>query len=273
MMSFFGFGKAKADEKPTSTVDVKNNGHMVKQVKTKGEFEKALKDGKDANMVVVVDFTASWCPPCKMIAPEYQKLAGENPQIIFLKVDVDENNETAKAEGIQAMPTFNFYKNSKKVDTLRGANLNGLKDLVKKHSGAAASDVKPVEKPKTSGTAAYVDDKTTFDSTLHDASFKKKLVVVDFTATWCPPCKRIAPEFEKMAGEYPEVVFVKVDVDKNAEVASLEGIQAMPTFKFYMNKKEVDMMSGANLSGLQELVKKHAANSEVDGESTASSEK
>jgi len=40
-------------------------------------------------------------------------------------------------------------------------------------------------------------------------------VIVDFTATWCGPCQRIGPEFVKMAEQYPDCVFVKVDVDDN----------------------------------------------------------
>merc|ERR1712023_434740 len=72
-----------------------------------------------------------------------------------------------------------------------------------------------------------------FDKALADAG--DKLVVVDFTATWCGPCQRIAPVFQKLAEEMPDVVFVKVDVDENEETAGECGIQAMPTFQYYKN--------------------------------------
>merc|ERR1712230_83825 len=77
-------------------------------------------------------------------------------------------------------------------------------------------------------------DKAAFDQCLADAG--DKLVVVDFTATWCGPCQRIAPVFAKLAEEMPDVVFVKVDVDENDETASACGIQSMPTFQFYKAK-------------------------------------
>merc|ERR1712054_569248 len=61
-----------------------------------------------------------------------------------------------------------------------------------------------------------------------------KLTVVDFTASWCGPCQRIAPAFAKLAEEYGETaVFIKVDVDEAEDIAAACGISAMPTFQFY----------------------------------------
>ena len=71
-------------------------------------------------------------------------------------------------------------------------------------------------------------------------------VVVDFTASWCGPCQRIAPVFAKLAEEMTDVVFVKVDVDENAEVAEECGIQSMPTFQFYKSGEKVHEFSGAS---------------------------
>ncbi|KAI9018216.1 thioredoxin domain-containing protein, partial [Hyaloraphidium curvatum] len=52
------------------------------------------------------DFKAVWCGPCKQIAPVFTKLAAENPDVLFLQADVDEQEEVAKQEDIEAMPTF-----------------------------------------------------------------------------------------------------------------------------------------------------------------------
>merc|ERR1712219_59997 len=65
------------------------------------------------------------------------------------------------------------------------------------------------------GGVKQLATKEEFDACLKDAG--DKLVVVDFTATWCGPCQRIAPEFSKMSDEMPDVVFVKVDVDDNED--------------------------------------------------------
>ena len=87
-----------------------------------------------------------------------------------------------------------------------------------------------------------------------EAIASEKLTVVDFTATWCGPCQRIAPKFEAMAADCPEVQFVKVDVDANAETAQACGVQCMPTFQFYKAGQKIDEMSGANEEGLRQKI-------------------
>ena len=56
--------------------------------------------------------------------------------------------------------------------------------------------------------------------------------VIDFTATWCPPCQAIAPKFEAMAEDekYKGIKFYKIDVDANGEASQAAGIECMPTF-------------------------------------------
>ncbi len=84
------------------------------------------------------------------------------------------------------------------------------------------------------------------------------LVVIDFYADWCAPCKVIAPVFERLSGTHKNVKFLKVDVDQFTQVAQLMNITAMPTFVFYKNKQEVDRLSGANQVQLEALVVKHS---------------
>jgi len=71
-------------------------------------------------------------------------------------------------------------------------------------------------------------------------------VLVDFTASWCGPCKKIGPFFEELAAKYPDVVFVKIDVDDLDDVAAECGISAMPTFQLYSNGVKVQEMTGAD---------------------------
>ena len=86
-----------------------------------------------------------------------------------------------------------------------------------------------------------------------------KPLVIDFTATWCPPCKRIGPIYESKVSEYPELVLKKLDVDANAEGAAAAGIQCMPTFKVYKNGAEAEKMEGASDQGLVELLNRAKA--------------
>eukprot|EP00290_Baffinella_frigidus_P009330 CAMPEP_0180130288 /NCGR_PEP_ID=MMETSP0986-20121125/7789_1 /TAXON_ID=697907 /ORGANISM="non described non described, Strain CCMP2293" /LENGTH=179 /DNA_ID=CAMNT_0022070053 /DNA_START=40 /DNA_END=579 /DNA_ORIENTATION=+ len=84
------------------------------------------------------------------------------------------------------------------------------------------------------------------------------LVVVDFTAKWCGPCQRIAPEYEKMAGEFPATKFLKVDVDANQEAASKCGILAMPTFQLFLKGEKIAQVEGADPAKLREIIAKHS---------------
>uniref|UniRef100_A0A8C6UAS8 Thioredoxin n=1 Tax=Neogobius melanostomus TaxID=47308 RepID=A0A8C6UAS8_9GOBI len=82
--------------------------------------------------LVVVDFTASWCGPCKMIAPVFEKMADENKDVVFLKVDVDEASDVSEKCGISSMPTFQFYKNGEKLEQFSGASEEKLRATVAK---------------------------------------------------------------------------------------------------------------------------------------------
>jgi len=77
-------------------------------------FEAQLKEAGDN--LVIVDFYATWCGPCKMISPELEKMASsEFTDVMFLKVDVDENEDIAAEYNVTAMPTFIFFKNGNQV--------------------------------------------------------------------------------------------------------------------------------------------------------------
>ena len=84
-----------------------------------------------------------------------------------------------------------------------------------------------------------------------------KLVVVDFAASWCGPCKQIGPIVESLAGlkEYSNsVIFVKVDVDEVPELAREYSVNAMPTFCFLRKGKQVERFSGASKDKLTQTI-------------------
>jgi len=83
---------------------------------------------------IIVDFSATWCGPCRMIGPEFVKLSNEYENVVFLKVDVDQVESVAASCGISAMPTFQVFKDGNKVDELVGASKEKLLDLVKKYN-------------------------------------------------------------------------------------------------------------------------------------------
>ena len=67
-----------------------------------------------------------------MISPKIDELARVEPNVVFLKVDVDECEDIASLYNVESMPTFVFIKNSKKVDTFSGANKDRLNEFIQK---------------------------------------------------------------------------------------------------------------------------------------------
>lgn len=84
---------------------------------------------------VIVDFWAPWCGPCKMIAPVLEELDGElGDKVKIVKVDVDENQETAGKFGVMSIPTLLVLKNGEVVDTIVGFQpKEALAETLNKH--------------------------------------------------------------------------------------------------------------------------------------------
>ena len=98
---------------------------MLKHINDRDEFNAAIKEG-----VVLVDFFATWCGPCKMLSPVLEEVSNEvNATII--KVDVDEAGQLAAQYGIQAVPTLMLFKDGQRVDVRMGyQNKNQLLSFI-----------------------------------------------------------------------------------------------------------------------------------------------
>jgi len=81
------------------------------------------------------------------------------------------------------------------------------------------------------------------------------LTVLYFTATWCGPCKAIAPTVQAYADKYPSVNFYKIDVDALEELTIYAGVNCMPTFQLYKGGEHVDTLEGADAVALQDKIK------------------
>mmetsp|Transcript_7794 Transcript_7794/g.11922 ORF Transcript_7794/g.11922 Transcript_7794/m.11922 type:complete len:109 (-) Transcript_7794:165-491(-) len=101
---------------------------MVKFIKSANEYDELIELSK--SKLVVIDFTATWCGPCQMVAPIFEELATAHPEVEFIKVDVDDGKDIAMKCEISAMPTFQFYKGGEKVDEIVGANVDKLKEVI-----------------------------------------------------------------------------------------------------------------------------------------------
>ena len=85
-------------------------------------------------------------------------------------------------------------------------------------------------------------------SEYHSEVKTNEFVIIDFFATWCGPCIRIKPEFEKLSQKYQNVNFYQVDVDNNPDISTFCNINCMPTFQYYHKGLLVDESSGADIT-------------------------
>ena len=94
------------------------------------EFEEKTKEG-----LVLVDFFATWCGPCRMLSPILEEISEElGDKIKIYKIDVDENEKLTRSFGIMSIPTMIFFKNGTQVQKQVGLlNKDSIIDIIKKY--------------------------------------------------------------------------------------------------------------------------------------------
>ncbi|CAI9097162.1 OLC1v1033520C1 [Oldenlandia corymbosa var. corymbosa] len=115
------FSKKRSDT-DESVRHVEFAGGNVHLVTTKESWDQKLTEAKNDGKIVIANFSASWCGPCRMIAPYYCELSEKYPSLMFLTIDVDELTEFSTSWDIKATPTFFFLRDGQQIDKLVGAN-------------------------------------------------------------------------------------------------------------------------------------------------------
>ena len=99
---------------------------MKIEITSPAQFDEEIKSGK-----VLVDFYATWCGPCKMVAPIIDQIASEHPELKVLKIDVDEVGELAMRYNINSIPTLYRFENGQAVSSRLGfAPKNALEQFL-----------------------------------------------------------------------------------------------------------------------------------------------
>jgi protein disulfide-isomerase A6 len=198
----------------------------------------------DGSKGAFVEFFAPWCGHCKNLAPEYE-IVGEafdrESSVVIAKVDADAHKELGSRFGIQGFPTLKWFPKGSTTpeDYQGGRTADEIVTFVNNKAGTKAR-VK-----KAPSYVVDLDEKN-FDKIVLDTN---KDVLVEFYAPWCGHCKRLAPDYEKVAAAFaaePNVVIAKVDADKHKGVGGKYGVSGFPTIKFFgKNSKEGEAYEGA----------------------------
>ncbi|KAG0015945.1 hypothetical protein BGZ81_011468 [Podila clonocystis] len=108
-----------------------------------------------------------------------------------------------------------------------------------------------------------ISSQAELNSTLSSAG--SKLVVVDFFATWCGPCKTLAPILDGLERKHTSTIFAKVDVDVAQDCSQRYSVTSMPTILFFKNKSEVGRVVGADVGKIQSYIKSYEGGSSFSG--------
>jgi thioredoxin 1 len=151
----------------------------VSQINSDSEFELAI----SKTSLVVVDFYADWCGPCRDIAPRIDALSKSYPQVSFYKVNVDHLQSITKRENVTGMPTFKLYRNKETICTIVGANYAKLLDAVDRNAGPNAEELKQIEDAKSPYKFFPFEDYAYFDEVTNLPKVLEKIIQLNATFT------------------------------------------------------------------------------------------
>src|SRR3990172_2026081 len=99
------------------------------------------------------------------------------------------------------------------------------------------------------------------------------LMVAKFSAVWCGPCRAIAPLYEELSTQYPQISFVHVDIDQLGDLPDAQSIRGVPTFKFFCQGHQLHQFSGASkqeLSGSVQQLSQQLPQAQAQAQAQAS---
>jgi len=215
----------------------------------------------DGSKNVLAEFYAPWCGHCKTLAPEMAQVGeayekAKPKDTVVAKVNCDAESAICQKYGVKGYPTLKWFDKgaTEPADYDSGRTADDLiKYVNKKDSNARLRIVK--------APSNVVDlDSSNFDRIVKDTT---KDVLVEFYAPWCGHCKKLAPDYEKVANAFrneKSVVVAKVDADAHKEVGSKYGVTGFPTIKFFprTNKDGEDYGSGRDVDSFVTFLNERA---------------
>lgn len=103
----------------------------------------------------------------------------------------------------------------------------------------------------------HIDDIEEYEHLVQQAFLNKQLIFIKFGATWCKPCKKIVPFFQKLSDRYKNHIFIEIDIEELEDLCEEYKVENLPTFGVVKNKKYNQLMVGANEDNLEKNISKN----------------
>ncbi|CAH8297669.1 unnamed protein product [Eruca vesicaria subsp. sativa] len=107
---------------------------FIVEMKNKNQWKSRFSALKDANKLLVIEFTAKWCGPCQSLEPKLEELAAKYTDVEFVKIDVDVLKSVWKEYNLHALPTVVFMKRGQEVDRVVGLKLDEIERKLHKYA-------------------------------------------------------------------------------------------------------------------------------------------
>lgn len=244
------------------------------------------------NDLAVVKFGAEWCGPCEMLAPEIELMAGyfADKDVAFAEADVDKLDNLASELEISGIPDVRIFYHGKPFNSVVGYAPAEIASAIASMV-ADTAETPDADADANADNSAADDDEISFDENLDpltlpaatndDDDFPVKaapgevtllvseedldnfveaheLVVLKAGATWCPPCRKLAPKLPTLAGAFPNAAFADVDVDDSPEIAKRFNINAIPDVIVLVNGEVKDHVLGYAPEQICDMIAKYA---------------
>jgi len=225
---------------------------------TPENFDKVLDGSKPA----FVEFYAPWCGHCKNLIPVYEVFADAfahaKDKVVIAKVDADAHSSLGSRFDVKGFPTLKFFPSGNPEESQKyegGRSEDDLISFIEKNTGVKAK--------KAPAPPSYV-------TVLSESNFKSEIVdsdadaLVEFYAPWCGHCKKLTPEYEKVAAAYKNeagVKVAKVDCDANSALCQTYGVSGYPTLKWFPKGEKaspVDYDGGRDLASFVNFINEKA---------------